>query len=262
MYNLNIRSRHPSHDYLRRNSELSFDSRVVYRLGSKTSSIIKNEINSIESVLNSSDKFKMKKMFLDAEIPSTKFFFLDNVLEGLKFPVLAKKRFGSKGKGMLKFNSKKALDEFLLSSPTGYYLEEYFSGSREYRLHVSELGCFYACRKLRKEDAKERWFFNSLNCVWVTEKEQELNPDDNTFVQFTDVDKELFNKPLNWEEITLKAVEAIKSIGLHIGAVDVRVNKLGDFVILETNSAPSFGELTKLMYLKHLKKLINFKFYT
>jgi len=136
-------------------------------------------------------------------------------------------------------------------STSGYYFEEYFNGAREYRLHVTEDGCFLAWRKLRKDDAKERWYFNSDNCIWAGES------------------NDSFDKPVNWNEITEHCVNALKAVGLNIGAIDVRVESSSDsngkkrktckFIVLETNSAPALGEVGSEAYFKEIKRLINKK---
>ena len=115
--------------------------------------------------------------------------------------------------------------------------------------YVTKNGNFLSWRKLRKNDAKDRWYFNSDNCVWVGE------------------DNPLFDKPINWEEIQQHAIKACASVGLDICAVDVRVQsskdedgnkrKSCDFIILETNSAPSLGEKGSEAYYNQILKLIN-----
>jgi D-alanine-D-alanine ligase-like ATP-grasp enzyme len=131
---------------------------------------------------------------------------------------------------------------------SGYIFEEYYNYAREYRLHVTKDGNFLSWRKLRKNDAKERWYFNSDNCVWAGE------------------DNPLFDKPVNWEEIQQHAIKACVAVGLDICAVDVRVQssknedgikrKTCDFIILETNSAPSLGEKGSEIYYNQILKLI------
>lgn len=261
MYNyfLKIRSRHPSHSVLRKSPILKSKDRIIYRLGSTTESLIERELNSVEAIKNSSNKLKMKTLFTEANVKTPKFYNLTNIPEN-SFPLLAKKVYGSKGRGMILINNQEELDNFLSQNLTGYYIEEFFNGSREYRLHVSELGCFYACRKLRKSDAEKRWFFNSLNCIWVTEKEK-VEDENGNFLNFSEEDKKSFNKPNTWDTIIEQSQLALKSVGLDIGAIDVRVNKKGEFMILETNSAPSFGNITEIMYKEHLSKLIKHKFY-
>ena len=283
-YFMRIRSRHPSHSTLRRNTDLKFPVRSVFRLGSTTTEGLSNDfipvqINTPDAVSTSSNKLRMKEAFSKSkkEIPTAPYYTVKSTdinhvykgkdkikIEGLSYPILAKRTVGSRGVGMLKLDDATSLREFL-DDYTGnpvYFLEEYFNGAREYRLHVSAIGDnFYSCRKLRKSDTPDdrRWFFNSENCVWVTEYEQEFDSEGN-FVKFTNQDKSGFAKPKNWKQIVDAAVAAVRAVGLDIGAVDVRTDTKGEkFIILETNSAPSFGEKTELMYLNYLPKLVKYK---
>lgn len=257
---LRVRSRHPSHNGLRRNKNLLFLEKVVFRLGSTTQTLIKKEINSVESIRNSSDKLKMKALFLENNVPTAKHYTLDEIKnEEVKFPILAKKRFGSRGNGMVKLDNTEQLDEFLEGDTSGYYFEEYFNGAREYRLHVSNLGCFYACRKMRKSEATDRWYFNSKNCIWVTENKKETD-ENGEFLRFLDEPNESFNKPENWDDMVEASKNALLAVGLDIGAIDLRCKKDGTFIILETNSAPSFSEITHIKYVQHLKQLVNSKY--
>jgi hypothetical protein len=131
---------------------------------------------------------------------------------------------------------------------SNYIFEKYYNYAREYRLHVTKDENFLSWRKLRKSDAKDRWYFNSDNCVWISE------------------DNPSFDKPVNWEEIQKHAILACKSVGLDICAVDIRVQssldddsgkrKNCDFIILETNSAPSLGKIGTESYYKQILKLI------
>lgn len=166
-----------------------------------------------------------------------------NSVEELRYPILAKRVFGFKGKGMEKIDSAKEMAEFLTKNNIrGYYFELYYNFAREYRVHCTQTGAFLRWRKLRKTDAENRWFFNSSNCVWVGE------------------DNETFDVPVNMKDIDAKCVEAIKSVGLDIGAVDVRVQGKGNttpsFIILEVNSAPSLGEMGNKVYAGKIEEII------
>lgn len=95
-------------------------------------------------------------------------------------------------------------------------------------------------RKLRKSDAKERWFFNSSNCNWISPEH------------------ELFNRPNNWANIERDCIQAMIAVGLDIGAVDVRVQSKDnpEYIILEVNSAPALGEQGIEIYKNEIIKLI------
>ena len=242
-----IRSRHPTHRVLRRNKALLFKKRVVIRLGSTTAiprgSAI--EINTVEAIKNCSDKMKMKKLFKDNKVISPKYWTLDEMAKekNLTFPIVKKLKFRSRGAGMVLIKDQKQLTEQLKKNAGNgnVYFEEFFNGSKEYRLHISELGCFYTCRKVRKEGAEERWFFNSSNSNWLLES----NPK--------------FDKPKTFDKMIEECKKGLRALGLDFGAFDVRVKKDGTFVILEANSAPSFGDLTAKKYLEHIPLIVKNK---
>jgi glutathione synthase/RimK-type ligase-like ATP-grasp enzyme len=212
-------------------------------------------INSINAVRSSSNKLTMKKMFSDAGINSPEYYYREELsnlteagLEELSFPILAKKTFRSRGQGMIKINNIETLLSFLESTPVSksnpYYFERYYNYAREYRLHVSSLeNCFYACRKMLKSEIpkEDRWFRNDSNSIWVLE------------------DNPLFNIPETWEEIKDECIRALDVIGLDIAAMDVIVSKSGEFKILESNSAPSFGTITPYRYMEVINRLYNKK---
>jgi hypothetical protein len=257
---LHVRTRHPSHGILRRNPLLrTFGKRILLRLGSITQlngiRPYNLEINSVDGIKNSSDKLKMKKCFDLAKVShcfwyrfdlTSKTFLKNGVLNDDKktlndmfFPIIAKGRFGSRGNANTKIDNIEEFNTWLNGKDLSRYLFElYFNGAREYRLHVSKNGCFYTNRKLRKQDAEERWFFNNLNCAWMLE----TNP--------------LFKKPDTWDAIVEDCVNALDAVGLDLGAFDVRTNKEGDWRIIEVNSAPSFGEITSEKYIQELNKII------
>lgn len=229
-FRLQVRSRHPSHKPLRGKVKLPYS--CVLRLGSVTPSDAKVQINLPEAIEVSKNKLKMKAAFAEAGVRSPEFFI--EIPKDIKYPIVAKLKYGSKGKGMKLLNS----PDDPVPEGAEYYFEKYYSGSKEYRVHVSDLGCFYTCRKMRKAEAEDRWYFNSLNCVWILEN----NPQ--------------FDKPQCWDEIVEHCIKAKNAVGLDVCAVDVRVNSKGtDFRILETNSAPSFGEITLEKYLEELPKI-------
>jgi glutathione synthase/RimK-type ligase-like ATP-grasp enzyme len=238
-----IRSRHSSHNVLRKAKQLRFLKPVIIRLGSSTAGQPGDiEINTVQAIKNCSDKLLMKELFAKAKVKSPNFFNVEEVLKTeVKYPLVKKLKFRSRGQGMQLVNNKQELDKIIAAKKDNIYFEEYFNGSREYRLHVSEEGCFYTCRKMRKKDAKERWFFNSQNCVWMLE------------------DNVLFNKPPTFDKIVEECKKGLKALGLDFAAFDVRVGKDGTFTIIEANSAPSFAEITTQKYLEHLPILINKK---
>jgi carbamoylphosphate synthase large subunit len=263
---LRVFSRDPSHKGLRKSIKLPF--LALVRLGSTTVGRIpyKVEINSPEAVRNSANKFLMKKCFTRDGVKTADWWVWNNgkfmkvisvendnintIEEELPFPLVAKHIYGSRGTGNTLIKSQEELDQWMIGRKlSNYIFEKYYPYVREYRLHVTEEGCFYTCRKMLKEDTPEedRWHRHDSNSVWFLE----TNPK--------------FDKPVNWNEIVEHCVKAIKAVGLDIGACDVKVqgaktskNKVRetcDFIVLETNSAPSFGEITLEKYKEELPKL-------
>lgn len=250
---LRVFSRHPSHNPLRKSIKLPF--LACIRLGSTTTGSLHYdvEINKPEAIKNSSNKLRMKKCFQENNVFTADWCESKDLNQWLteeKFPIVAKSIYGSRGKGNTLI---KTLEEFNSwkqnKNLSNYIFEKYYNYNREYRLHITEDGCFYTCRKVLKNDTPEedRWHRHDSNSTWILES----NP--------------LFDKPVNWSEIEEHCVKALKSVGLDVGACDVKVqsskNKKGvlrercDFIILEINSAPSFGEITLQKYIEQIPKL-------
>lgn len=259
-------SRHPSHSILRAVNKtlplLPF--RSVIRLGSSTESDGRLEINTTQAVKNSASKLLMKQKFTEAGVKTArwcKYSQINNIAqEGIGFtinnqttdsfnyPIVVKSHFGSRGVGNTKFNTKEELEAWLPNKNLNNYIFEAFvKMTREYRLHVTKFGCFYTCRKLVKNDAPEgTWQRHDDVCNWVLEE----NPS--------------FKKPKNWDAIVADCVKAKDALGLDICAFDVGVQGAKDgierenpeWIIFESCSAPSFGNITGQEYIKILPKLL------
>ena len=251
-----ILSRHPSHSILRAKNQtlplLPF--RSVIRLGSTTVSDGRLEINTVEAVKNSASKLLMKQKFTEAGVKTAKWItkyqadFTDEEIADIGFPLVAKSHFGSRGIGNTKFNTKEELEAWLPNKNLNNYIFEAFCKmTREYRLHITKFGCFYTCRKLVRSDAPEdTWQKHDDVCNWVLEE----NPS--------------FKKPKNWNNIVADCIKAKDALGLDICAFDVGVQGAKDgverenpeWIIFESVSAPSFGNITGQEYIKILPKLL------
>lgn len=274
-----VRSRHPSHNAIRKKLPL-MEFRSVIRMGSTTdvpSTISQGgkiiEINTIEAVKNSANKKRMKNCFTLGGIKTADWFVLNDKkqmtavtgpetqpvvvgLDKLPYPIIAKYLFGSRGTGNYKLDTQAALEQFIAGRAkdiSEFIFEKFYNYSREYRLHCTEDGCFYTCRKMLKKDTpeKDKWFKNDSNSVWIVEE------------------NEAFDKPANWKEIEVECVKALEATELDVASFDVRVQgaktekgkvrEKVDFIIIECNSASSFGERTEKEYLKTLPVLLKKK---
>jgi D-alanine-D-alanine ligase-like ATP-grasp enzyme len=274
-----IRSRHPSHSQLRYQlAKLPF--RSVIRLGSLTEltdpATLKGtriELNSREAIRNSSNKFQMKECFSQEGVQTAVWYCFDgehfqdrsNTTESedfdikpsdMEYPLVAKHIYGSRGTGNTLIKSQIELQSWLINKKlTNYIFEKYYNYNKEYRLHITENGCFYSCRKMLKQEFKDHpnsWQRHDDNCIWILEE------------------NELFDKPNNWQTIVDNCVRALKSCKLDFGACDLRVQNNTDkdgefrndpnFIVVEINSAPSFGEMTLEKYKIELPKLLTKKY--
>lgn len=250
-----------------------FAMRSIIRLGSRTTNaeafplwhdkrpII--EVNTAESCHNSGDKIIMKKCFDEAQVKTAKWAILGDILHGVleveayadwdDYPAIIKHKNSCKGQGIYYAENEESLLEIaanLDGNIHNYICEKYHTNAvKEYRLHVTEDGCFYTCRKMLKSDAEDRWHRHDSNSVWIMEE----NP--------------AFDKPKNWDDVISECVKALKSVGLNVGACDVKIQSekgkrndyIPEFIILEVNSAPSMGEVTLVKYREELPKIIQKK---
>ena len=251
-----IRSRHPSHDPLRRTIRTTKP--IVVRFGSSTPMPGYNSINTEDACMNSANKRKMKELFQQHDVKTALWIYPENKdqlfnwiaqnhLENNK--LIIKSLRGSRGRGLyLMPNVTDTIEWFTTKGYGGHIVEKFYNYNREYRLHVSKNGCFYTCRKMLRQDTPEnnRWFRNDSNSNWILEE----NP--------------LFDKPSNWDIIEKECVKALNAVGLDLGACDVRVQsgqrngqlrQNPDFIICEINSAPSFGVQTLTKYKQQIESL-------
>lgn len=279
---LRVRTKNPSAEPLKKSIVVPRGKIAIFRLGSRTpvervftSHQLANrtliEINKISGCANSASKLLMKRCFNRFNVPTAdwykikkvgnRFMVFDGIIDDqqnvepfalvdsdkIKYPVVAKHIYGAQGRGNYKLDTPQDLFNWLnerINDLDKFIFEKFYTYSREYRLHVSENGCFYTCRKMLKRDCPEelKWQRHDDNCVWIVEE----NPE--------------FNKPANWDNIVEECVKALKSVGLTIGACDVKTqtnNENPKFIILEINSAPSMGERTIVEYTKELNRIIN-----
>lgn len=278
-----IRSQHPSHEHLR-GSLNRVNKRVVVRLGSTTTLqeiyAKKNltpfqfekivEINSVQSIKNSASKLLMKRCFSANNVKTADWWTVDNnhinfyksgqpaaagttpnTSGNLPYPIVSKHIYGSRGTGNQLHNNQQELEQWMRGKDLNNYIfEKFYNYNREYRLHVTKEGCFYTCRKMLKEGTPEanRWYRNDTNSAWILEE----NPE--------------FDGPVNWNEIVAECVKALNAVGLDIGGFDVKVQSRLDsrnrarqnpeFIIIESNSACSHGDITAVKYREQLNRVI------
>jgi len=262
-----ILSRHPSHDILRLKHKkiAALPYRSVIRFGSSTEvedTVAKGgnriEINTVNAIKISANKLLMKQKFTEAGVKTAEWrkgdlltlpyttneyvAFMDNDVDGynqINYPIVAKAHYGSKGKGNTLIKSQEELDTWMQGKTlSNYIFEKFMNFGHEFRLHVTEDGCFYTCRKALKQDVPEdqKWRRHDDICVWFLET------------------NENFHKPNSWNDIVSDCVKALKAVGADLLSFDVRVQTPRDkdgnlrpyqeYILLECNSASSMDNGT------------------
>ena len=262
MIHLTVRTRNSKCYALR---DIEVPKKTILRLGSvtPTAEITRKtnviEINPAEACAISSDKRATRRILMEAGVSIADECVIpedirdnhDNIVAViLKYMqdndcnIIAKRYNSSKGKGLLLLDSPDAVESFVnFAKIENWVLERYYTYSREYRIHVTKDGCFLADRKMLINGADERWHRHETNSVWINEN------------------NELFNKPINWEDIVADCVKAMKAIGLDICCFDVKVqndkHENPKWIIMESNSAPGLNDSSIELYREQIKKIIN-----
>ena len=258
-----ILSRHPSHDILRLKHKkiAALPYRSVIRFGSSTEvedTVAKGgnriEINTVNAIKISANKLLMKQKFTEAGVKTAKWcdygridfidergilFDRENEEVDISFPIVAKAHHGSKGRGNTLIKSQEELNTWMQGKTlSNYIFEKFMNFGHEFRLHVTEDGCFYTCRKALKQDVPEdqKWRRHDDICVWFLET------------------NENFQKPNSWNDIVSDCVKALKAVGADLLSFDVRVQTPRDkdgnsrpyqeYILLECNSASSMDNGT------------------
>ena len=245
-----ILSRHPSHDILRLKHKkiAALPYRSVIRFGSSTEvedTVAKGgnriEINTVDAIKISANKLLMKQKFTEAGVRTANWRQHCPIegLTDLEFPIVAKAHYGSKGKGNTLLKTHEEYLEWTSGKNlSNYIFEKFMNFGHEFRLHVTEDGCFYTCRKALKQDVPEdqKWRRHDDICVWFLET------------------NENFQKPNSWNDIVSDCVKALKAVGADLLSFDVRVQTPRDkdgnlrpyqeYILLECNSASSMDNGT------------------
>ena len=245
-----ILSRHPSHDILRLKHKkiAALPYRSVIRFGSSTEvedTTAKGgnriEINTVNAIKISANKLLMKQKFAEAGVRTANWRQHCPIegLTDLEFPIVAKAHYGSKGKGNTLLKTHEEYLEWTSGKNlSNYIFEKFMNFGHEFRLHVTEDGCFYTCRKALKQDVPEdqKWRRHDDICVWFLET------------------NENFHKPNSWNDIVSDCVKALKAVGADLLSFDVRVQTPRDkdgnlrpyqeYILLECNSASSMDNGT------------------
>lgn len=247
MYKLRVFSPNKSCAPLR---SIPFRKRVLLRLGSTTPLVSKYkylEINTTEGIRISANKISMKKAFDKARIHHSEWISSSNKQEIIKFfnlhkILIAKHRHSSKGNDIYYIDTLESLNDLMSKvNIADFVFEKYYFFPNEYRVHVDvNHGCFYACKKVLKEDAEVQWHKHADNSIFVLMTKDHILPE-------------------CWEDVIHDCTQALREMHLTIACFDVLCSNNG-FIIVESNTAPSLATYGLTYYSNHLRKWYDSKF--
>lgn len=218
--------------------------RTLLRFGSITplhSKYKYRELNSIEGIRISSNKIKMKQAFDKVKIHHSEWLNTTNINKALEFIkqhkiIIAKNKHSSKGEGIYYIDSIESFNNVLKTeSLSNLVLERYYFFPQEYRVHVDrKYGCFYACKKLINDEGEVQWHKHANTASFMM-----MNPQK--------------SYPFCWDSIIEDCKQFMEYVSLDITCFDVLCNNT-EFIIVESNTAPSLGPYGLSVYINHLNK--------
>lgn len=223
---------------------IPFNQRVLLRLGSITPLVSKYkylEINTIEGIKISGNKIAMKRAFDKASVIHSEWINSASKSDIRKFLnlhkiLIAKHKHSSKGKNIYYIDNLKSLD-YLCDTVDikDLVFEKYYFFPDEYRVHIDvNHGCFYACKKVLKPDADVQWHKHADNSVFVLVKKDHKLPE-------------------CWENMINDCIKVLKQMKLTIACFDILCSN-NNYIIVESNTAPSLASYGITYYSNHLKK--------
>jgi len=201
------------------------------------------------SVRTSSDKIAAFTKLEDNDIQIPYWSFTENWRHGfpqtwegtgvdIKFPVLARKKHGKRGKGIRYCESYLAAMQYL---DTHDFISEFIEKKYEFRVHVAFNEVVKTSQKVFDPTKGKRY----QNIIWNHQKGFVFkNPKD-------DVKPELLERVNNF------GIASINAMGLHFGAVDIITDNDEVIWVLETNTAPGLINSTAIAYAKKFAEVIN-----
>lgn len=218
---------------LRKRTDRKLNTDVVLRWGSTESfSRLRSrlELNSLEAVTNASNKLKMMKILVDAGIPTPKVLFhppcgTDFVLDDYK---------NDEGFFYVRGANQEVRYDNNIRAGDLYVSKPVVNKRREYRVHVFNGEVIAIYEKI--PNAENTKLFKSYNCHFELKNKE--------------------NCKLSLENQQV-CIDAVKSLGLLFGGVDVMRDKDQNIFISEVNSAPALNGTNIDRYVTKITEYIN-----
>ena len=193
-------------------------------------------INKPKAVRLSVDKYKMKMLFEENNIPSFKF---GGTFSNIEYPVIVKSLRHRKHRPHLtKVDNQEQMERVFSTGERWerFYWERFTEYDREFRIHVSRYKSseVFAAEKVVRE-GREGWVRNNSTSRFLKD----------------------FVKPDSfWSWMVYDCKRVLKVIGLDIAGFDVAFNsRTLKYYIIEVNTACGMGNNTRQAYVKELNKI-------
>lgn len=195
--------------------------KTVFRYGCralKLKGLNKVVYNNSASIKMASDKYNSRLLFKSNGIPIPNTYSCIEVhQEDIKFPIIRRPIKHSKSKDFTVINSREELNNFTQQDVEigGFYYSEFIDKVREIRVHVAHGKIITIVEKRPPINKQYSWGMvdNFDNIKWG-----------------------------QWrKDIVESSISSVKTLGLTFGAVDVIIDKSGNYYILEVNTAPDFS---------------------
>lgn len=240
-FNLRVFSPNKSCAPLRR---IPFNRRVFLRFGSTTpfnSKFKYLELNSIEGVKVSANKILMKHSFDTARVKHSEWITSNNAKSIEEFflkhkVIICKHKHSSKGNGIYYIDNLAYLKELISKINLSQHIfERFYFYPHEYRVHVDRKhGAFYICKKFLEDGVDVEWHRHANNAGFA-------------------IVNKLDEKPECWNNVIDDCIKAMSVMHLDIACFDILCSNT-EWILLESNSAPSLANFGLNIYCNHLKK--------
>jgi glutathione synthase/RimK-type ligase-like ATP-grasp enzyme len=218
-------------------SEGGADSPALIRWGSRKQAYLDEQyetvLNNSGAISSASNKLLSLELMREAGVNVPDF---DTnpyaLIERVGWPILGRKTYHARGSDV-----KLCLQQYDLRNPMDYYIQ-YIPTVREFRVHVVRDNVVRVQGKFLDFPRLSNGFVRNYQ----------------TGYRFRSPRKRLNNVRL------LMAVQAVKSLGLDFGAVDLLIGDDRETYILEVNTAPSCSPLTATEYIMEFRNILGLEY--
>ncbi len=177
------------------------------------------------------DKVRVQKLLENYDIRMPELYSKNETIENIKFPVLARKNFHSKGRDIIYIKDKNALINLRSSGRSYDFLVKYIDKVSEYRVHILKGFTSFVSVKVNDEEDRNEIVRNRNKGWKQIEYDGEFK---NSLIKLSD-----------------KVMDVLK---YDFGAIDIIRDENNKLYVLEVNSAPGLEERKLKIYANYFIK--------